>query len=56
MTPKHFVAQLAEFSAPSVFNPWGERCSVHDRPDAAASNGLVKVTQPLHFRGEDTKP
>jgi uracil-DNA glycosylase len=36
MTPKHFVSQLAEFSAPSVFNPWGEHCSVHDRPDAAA--------------------
>lgn len=36
MTPKHFVAKLAEFSAPSVFNPWGEHCSVHDRPDAAA--------------------
>lgn len=47
MTPKHFVAQLAEFSAPSVFNPWGERCSVHDRPDAAAKrrNNLTHMLE-----------
>jgi hypothetical protein len=36
MTPKSFVSMLAATRLPNVFNPWGDRCSVHDRRDAAA--------------------
>lgn len=35
MTPKHFVNALAAADLPSVFNPWRDRCTVHDRRDAA---------------------
>lgn len=35
MTPKHFVNALAAANLPSVFNPWRDRCAVHDRRDAA---------------------
>jgi hypothetical protein len=34
-TPKAFAAALAETYLPSVFNPYRETCSLHDRPDAA---------------------
>ena len=36
MTPKSFVSTLAATELPSVFNPWRDRCTVHDRSDAAA--------------------
>lgn len=36
MTPKSFVSALAAADLPSVFNPWRDRCSIHDRRDAAA--------------------
>ncbi|CAH0351852.1 MULTISPECIES: uracil-DNA glycosylase [unclassified Sphingobium] len=36
MSPKHFVSTLAATELPSVFNPWRDRCAVHDRRDAAA--------------------
>lgn len=36
MTPKSFVSTLAAADLPSVFNPWRDRCTVHDRSDAAA--------------------
>lgn len=36
MTPKTFVSALAAADLPSVFNPWRDRCSLHDRRDAAA--------------------
>lgn len=36
MTPESFVATLAATHLPSVFNPWSDRCAVHDRSDAAA--------------------
>lgn len=36
MTPKSFVSALAAADLPSVFNPWRDRCSIHDRFDAAA--------------------
>ncbi len=36
MTPKTFVSALAAAKLPSVFNPWRDRCSIHDRSDAAA--------------------
>jgi uracil-DNA glycosylase len=35
VTPSHFVAALAEVRLPGVFNPYSDRCAVHDRPDAA---------------------
>jgi uracil-DNA glycosylase len=35
MTPKSFVSALAAANLPSVFNPWRDRCSLHDRRDAA---------------------
>ncbi|TXG82473.1 MAG: uracil-DNA glycosylase [Sphingomonadales bacterium] len=36
MTPKTFVSALAAADLPSVFNPWRDRCLLHDRRDAAA--------------------
>lgn len=36
MTPKSFVSALAAADLPSVFNPWRDRCAIHDRRDAAA--------------------
>ena len=36
MTPKSFVSALAAADLPSVFNPWRDRCSIHDLRDAAA--------------------
>jgi uracil-DNA glycosylase len=36
MTPKSFVSALAAADLPSVFNPWRDQCSIHDRRDAAA--------------------
>ena len=36
ITPKSFVSALAAADLPSVFNPWRDRCSIHDRRDAAA--------------------
>lgn len=36
MTPKAFVSALAAADLPSVFNPWRDRCLLHDRRDAAA--------------------
>lgn len=36
MTPKSFVSTLAATHLSSVFNPWSDRCAVHDRRDAAA--------------------
>lgn len=35
MTPHGFVASLAQMELPSVFNPWRDRCDIHDRADAA---------------------
>jgi uracil-DNA glycosylase len=35
MTPKTFVSSLAAMQMPSVFNPWSDHCSLHDRRDAA---------------------
>lgn len=34
MTPNQFVSALEAMSLPSVFNPWRDRCSVHDVADA----------------------
>ncbi|MDB5610699.1 MAG: uracil-DNA glycosylase [Bradyrhizobium sp.] len=34
-TPKLFAAALADMHLPTVFNPYGDCCPVHDRPDAA---------------------
>jgi uracil-DNA glycosylase len=36
MTPKSFISTLAATDLPSVFNPWRDRCALHDRRDAAA--------------------
>ena len=36
MTPSQFVSALQAMSLPSVFNPWRDRCPVHDVADAAA--------------------
>lgn len=36
MTPQRFISILATTHLPSVFNPWSDRCAVHDRRDAAA--------------------
>lgn len=35
MNPKTFVARLADIRLPAVFNPYTDRCAVHDRGDAA---------------------
>jgi uracil-DNA glycosylase len=34
-TPTSFAAALSQTRLPSVFNPYGDCCPVHDRPDAA---------------------
>jgi uracil-DNA glycosylase len=34
-TPRSFAAALSKTHLPSVFNPYGDCCPVHDRPDAA---------------------
>ncbi len=34
-TPKSFAAALSQTRLPSVFNPYGDFCPVHDRADAA---------------------
>jgi hypothetical protein len=34
-TFRSFAVALAETRLPSVFNPYGDHCPVHDRPDAA---------------------
>jgi hypothetical protein len=34
-TPKSFAAALSHTRLSSVFNPYGDCCTVHDRPDAA---------------------
>jgi len=35
VTPKTFIAALAEMRLPAVFNPYVDCCEVHDRSDAA---------------------
>jgi uracil-DNA glycosylase len=35
VTPKTFVAILADIRLPAVFNPYADCCDVHDRADAA---------------------
>jgi uracil-DNA glycosylase len=37
MTPSTFVETLASVRLPDVFNPWADRCEIHDRSDAAAT-------------------
>jgi len=34
MTPRSFVSALAGMQLPNVFNPWADRCAIHDRADA----------------------
>jgi len=34
MSPEQFVAMLSHAKMPSVFNPWRDRCKIHDLPDA----------------------
>lgn len=36
MTPRKFVSELSAMRMSSVFNPWSDRCALHDRRDAAA--------------------
>jgi hypothetical protein len=47
VTPKKFVSELAEFSALSVFNPWGQHCDVHDCANAAAKrrSNLIRMLE-----------
>jgi hypothetical protein len=55
MTPKSFVSTLAATELPSVFNPWRDRCTVHDRSDAAArrrDNLEMLLTAALDHRVE----
>jgi Uracil DNA glycosylase superfamily len=35
MTPSAFVSDLANYQLTAVFNPYAERCLIHDRADAA---------------------
>lgn len=36
MTPQRFVAELANFQLPAVFNPWGNHCRDFDKAGAAS--------------------
>lgn len=37
MTPNSFVQEMAGIDLPDVFNPYSQRCDVHDKPDAPAT-------------------
>ena len=55
MTPRSFVSTLAATELPSVFNPGRDRCTVHDRSDAAArrrDNLEMLLTAALDHRVE----
>lgn len=67
MTPANFVDALADIRLPNVFNPYADRCKVHDRSDAprrrrenlramlqASINGGVEtvwIARDLGYRG-----
>lgn len=55
MTPSDFVQTLSNMRLPNVFNPWADRCAIHDRSDAAAtrrSNLLAMLEAALDERVE----
>lgn len=37
MTPTAFVNALSELKLDNVFNPYADKCPVHDRSDAVAA-------------------
>ena len=37
MTPQSFIAELAAYKLPAVFNPYAEHCPTHDRVDGLAA-------------------
>jgi uracil-DNA glycosylase len=55
MTPSTFVETLSSVRLPNVFNPWVDRCAIHDRSDAAArrrANLLAMLEAALDERAE----
>ena len=44
MTPSNFVETLSNMRLPNVFNPWADRCAIHDRSDAAATRRANLLT------------
>lgn len=55
-TPEQFARALSATHLPSVFNPYGERCPVHDRPgaDALRTRNLVRWLTAALASGVDT--
>ncbi|WP_421839695.1 uracil-DNA glycosylase [Novosphingobium sp.] len=47
MTPLHFVSQLAALRFANAFNPYSDRCAVHDIPDAPTQRATT-LTAMLH--------
>lgn len=55
MTPSIFVETLSSMRLPNVFNPWADRCAIHDRSDAARTrraNLLAMIEAALDERVE----
>jgi hypothetical protein len=40
VTPSTFVSTLAAIRLPAVFNPYSDRCAIHDRADAARTRRM----------------
>lgn len=55
-SPKSFAAALAKTRLPSVFNPYSERCALHDRSDAARvrTRNLVRFLEAALAARADT--
>jgi hypothetical protein len=55
-TPKSLAAALSQTRLPSVFNPYGDCCPVHDRPDAARvrKRNLVRYLEAALIARVDT--
>jgi len=56
ISPKSFVASLAEIQLAGVFNPYWDRCEVHDLADAAAKRrrNLRSYLAAIETMGSDT--
>ena len=55
-TPEKFAAVLSQPRLPSVFNPYGDCCPLHDRPDAARvrKDNLVRYLEAALAARADT--
>lgn len=56
MNSKHFVSSLAAFSMPGVFNPYRDKCAIHDLADAprVRRSNLATYLEAIEAIGVDT--